>query len=62
MCAPKALLTIISCNSPPKGALMDAIHRSCSFARVIEAAQRDYGYVSADMPTYAALMNSELDK
>ncbi len=46
----------------PPGHVNDALHRACSYARIIEAAQRDYGYAPADMPAYASLMETELDR
>jgi hypothetical protein len=46
----------------PPGTLMRLLHQSCSYARVIEAAQRDYGYSAEDMVPYGNLLAAHMDK
>lgn len=36
------------------------MHRIAAFARIIDAAQRGYGYTPADMPKYARHLSDEL--
>ena len=49
-------------NFTPTGSVSTILGRICSYARIIEAGQRGYGYTAADMPVYANLLVTELDK
>jgi hypothetical protein len=41
---------------------MRLLHQSCSYARVIEAAQRTCGYAQEDMAPYGMLLAAHADK
>jgi hypothetical protein len=38
------------------------MHRACSYARVLEAAQKGYGYSAADLVPYAQMLSTQLDR
>lgn len=41
---------------------MDVLHRACAYSRVLEAAQRGYGYTTADIPSYGAELTTLIDR
>jgi hypothetical protein len=44
------------------GEVMDALHRVLTYATVLEAAQRGYGFTQADIPALAEDMRASVDR
>lgn len=44
------------------GEVLDSMYRTCTLSLVLEAAQREYGFTSADTAPYAAEMATTIDR
>ena len=57
-----ASTSILMLSLPVLGEVISVLHRACSYARVLEAAQKGYGYTSADMASYAGMLTKQVDR